>query len=110
VAGALDLRRLSLPLLPPPLEDDDEVAEGTSLPLFPVEFVVLILLALISDSPAPDAVAAPETSVRLMADDGAAVPEFSFTAAASFAPFCCSHEFSSSSRVSDLFLGCMSAG
>lgn len=108
--GALDVRRLPLPLLLPPLEDDDEVAEGASLPLFPVELVALILLALISESPAPDAVAAPETSALLMADDGAAVPEFSFAAAASFAPFCCSHEFSSSSRVSDLFLGCMSAG
>jgi hypothetical protein len=106
----LDLRRLSLPLLLPPLEDDDDVAEGTSLALFPVELVALILLALISDNPAPDAVAAPETSARLMADDGAAVPEFSLAATASFAPFCCSHEFNSSSRVSDLFLGCMSAG
>ncbi len=107
-----DFRRLSLPLLLLllPDEDDDEPATGTaaadnSLLLLPVELVVLMLLALISDRPA--AVAEPGAGNFFAADDRVAVPVFSFADAASFAFFCCSHDCNSSSRDAFLFLGCM---
>jgi hypothetical protein len=107
-----DLRRTSLPLLLLllPDEDDDDPAEGfpaagTSLLLLPVELVVLMLLALISDRPA--AVPEPGAGTFFAADDRVAVPEFSFADAASFAFFCCSQDCNSSSRDVFLFLGCM---
>ncbi len=112
-ATRTDLRRLSFPLPPPllllpllPEADDDEVAEGgaaaaASLLRLPVEFVVLMLLALISESPAAAA------GIFFIADDGTAAPEFSLAEAESLAFFCCSHDWSSSSRDRFLFLGCM---
>ena len=78
-----------------------------SLVLLPVEFVELMLLALISDRPVTTALVAPEYDAFFTADEGATAPEFSFAEAASFAFFCWSHDWSSSSRDRDLFLGCM---
>ncbi len=107
-----DLRRLSLPLLLLLLHDEDDddpaagfVAADTSLLLLPVELVVLMLLALISDRPA--AVAEPGAGNFFAADDRVAVPGFSFADAASFTFFCCSQDCNSSSRDVVLFLCCM---
>jgi hypothetical protein len=66
-----------------------------------------MLLALISESPTPTALAELECKIFFTADEGTADPEFSLAKAGSFALFCCSHDWSSSSRDNVLFLGCM---
>jgi hypothetical protein len=54
----------------------------------PVEFVELMLLALISDRPVTAALVVPEYDTFFTADEGTTAPEFSFAEAASFAFFC----------------------